>query len=179
MTLSGSYYTRACESDATKEAVGEEHQQRRKKKLRGVYVLANPVSGEETIKYPSDTADFFLRAFLLYTKEEQIEILNSEKKSIFPLADTLWIIDDKDFFPESIFYQKERNVFKIIRRRGKTEFRKNDFLQLYAVGVRNNDLIVSFLFNGNKEFYNCYFDLGSSSIKFFKSRFANNTMTRE
>jgi len=136
-----------------------------KKQLTGVSLLIDPIKDDTTIKYTVNNAA--IAKFKGYSKGHQIEILTCSDLSIFPLKNTVYILDTLGFFSEGIHLNAKGYSFKIVR--SIHELPSSRSMYLYKIGVRQNDLALSFGFFDNKFLKNYYFKLPSASLKISRS----------
>lgn len=137
-----------------------------RKKLTGVSIVTDPVSGNQTIKYLEAADNRAVEQFKKYSRQDQIAILNAEALPVFPLNDTILIVDTLRFFSEGISYAIDGYLFKVVR---KAKDRSGSFPYLYATGVRDNNLIFSFSFANSKLLSNYYFNLKAKSFSVYKT----------
>jgi hypothetical protein len=133
-------------------------------KLKGTHVLEDPVSGEQSISYGSDSK--MLDDFKTLPKNQQLDVLKAPDLPIFPIKDTLLILDQCNFFTNG-FHFKTGNVFFVTDDKiGKTKSQK--YLKLNLIGARDNSLILSFSTPQSKEFFNFHFGIKAGDISFIK-----------
>ena len=85
-------------------------------KLNGIYVLADPISGEEEIIYSENIDKKAKDDFKRFNKEEQIKIINSSTYPIL-LRDTLVIVDTlKIFSVGDVILNQQQSVISIVRK---------------------------------------------------------------
>jgi hypothetical protein len=148
-----------------------------KEKMIGTYLIADPISGENEIKYSANIDTKVKADFEKFSKEEQIKILSCNNYPIF-LKGTLIIVDTIGFFSEGNIYFNQRETVVIVRKHPKQT--SSNCMILFAVGTRHNNLIVTLNNkNENKQLYNYYFDLSNSNIKLQKSSIIDNKVSLE
>ena len=132
----------------------------------------SPETGIETIQYTSNVKNKVKIEFEKYSKEEQIKILLYSNNKIIELVDTLFIVDTTNFFSERQIINQDKSVIKVARNFDC----KNNLNQIFifAVGIRNNNLIVSMVNpKQNELIYNYYFDLKCLDIKINRTSVIN------
>jgi hypothetical protein len=138
-----------------------------KQKLTGFKVVEEPISGLKDIIYPPNAKSTSIDKFMKYNKEEKISILSSFYFPIFPITDTVFIIDSIKFFSEDDYFLKGKQCFVVKRIMNKKSL--SNYMILDAVGIRDNNLIISFSFMHSKEIVNYFFYLKPDNIKLFKT----------
>ena len=138
------------------------------KKLHGITELLDPITGKEVIKYPTNANDKVLLNFKKYSQEEQIEILRQDSLPIFPLKETVYIIDTLKFLPENLTFTYNKFHFEV---KTVNEVSKNrcSNVYVYAIGIREDNLIVCFSFANSNILSNYYFGLGHENLKIIKT----------
>lgn len=136
-----------------------------KKNIKGVSIVADPVSGSEDIVFDKKIDKKRIAEFNKYTKDEQFNILKSEVTPFFPLRDTVFIVDTLSFFSSEMIFAEGSHFFQVLRK-ARIPNSKVEFVSLFAAGVRENNLIVSLLYN--KYLSNFYFELGTPNFQLYK-----------
>lgn len=149
-----------------------------KQKLTGYVVITDPVNGTLEVKYPTNTDANILNTFSRYSKVEQVDILTNSYSSIFPLADTVLVVDTTKFFSEGATFSNGGKYFKVVRRGTKGK-RADKNIYLYAIGVRGNYLIVSVSFKSRNDLINYYFEISQKAITQVKTKELSSNSTVE
>lgn len=135
-----------------------------KKNLKGIFLLFDPITGEQEIKYSAEIDKKVKDSFVKFSIEDQINILSTNESLMMPLKDTLIIVDTLNFFSEGdiILNQEHYQFLKIIR----TKPNKTcvNYVYLYAIGIRNNILKIALANEENKYLFIYHFYLSSSKI---------------
>jgi|GEM_PF-4814795 len=137
-----------------------------KKQLKGTQFLIDPVRGDTLIRYTLPTPE--VRKFQSFSKARQVEILSATDLPIFPLKRRLYIVDTLNFFTGDNYANIGGYYFKVVR--SIAEAAPSDCLYLYKVGLRQNDLILSFSFSNSKSLNNYYFKIFPESVKLERSK---------
>lgn len=133
-----------------------------------ILVLEDPVTGEVIVKYTDTSDSKKMAALKSYSKDALMKIINGRSFPYLPLADTIYIIDSNNFFPDNYTFEKGGHMFKIERddyfyrhfdnlRKYKTTTRQfidlpnTRYLFLHEVRLCQNQINISFLFNNNKK----------------------------
>ena len=141
------------------------------KKMAGAMIVEDPITGKEVVSC-SGCDSIVQKRIRSYTLEQQIEILKTEDLPIFPLGDTIFIVDTINFFSECLESVVSNHVFQIVRKcKGKKSNRNDVFLK--AVGIRGNNLIISLSFYGSDLLDNYYMRLNGDDISLFKNLVAS------
>lgn len=148
-----------------------------KKKMKGISFVFDPVNGETEVRYSPEVGNETKESFSKFNKEEQIKILSTDTTPI-TLKDTLIIVDTLRFFPEGSFSFGQEQIVSIVRN---YPIRTCvNCMSLYAVGIRENSLIITLINKATgKYFYNFYFDLSGSVITLQKTSAINNKRLME
>lgn len=90
------------------------------KNLAGIAILVeDPITGEQDIVFEGDTTQDVVRNFRKLDRTGQLEILRNENLPVFPLKDSLFIIDTLKFFSAGLSYSSGKCFFKVIRQADK------------------------------------------------------------
>jgi hypothetical protein len=149
-----------------------------KRKLTGFVIVADPVNGRQVVKPASNATPATLEEFNRYSKDEQIEILGNNFAPIFPTADTVFVIDTLNFFSEGAIYAKDQYYFKV-KRKATSNKRTESCINLYAVGMRGNSIILSFSFKKSNELLNYYFNIKQDAVSLIKTSILSKTPSIE
>jgi len=95
------------------------------------------------------------------SKDELIEILKIGSAPFLPLSKSVIIIDTIGFFSENYNYNNSEYSFIISKVAKLESHTNNDVFYLYKSGCRNNELILSFLFQERKYILNCNYKVGN------------------
>jgi len=158
------------------EIIKNEENYRIKEKLQGVYIIFEPVSGKDEVII-SDTTNLKIRKYAGgLNKERLLSILKTEQFPIFPIKDTVCIIDTFDFFPYN-FSLKNDHFFKVISSKdenSESKLAKNkSYIYLRRIGVRDGKIVLAFSFENSDKIFCCYFSL-NGNISMFKSTVSEN-----
>lgn len=133
-----------------------------KESLAGSAVLIeDPVAGAQAIIFKGDTTKDVVRNFRKLDMAGQLKILTNESLPVFPLRDSLLIIDTLNFFEEGLHYRSGKCFFKVIRRADKRN-KEIPAVYLSALGYmpenkRKEDFYLCFAFSGHRLWSYCYF----------------------
>jgi hypothetical protein len=134
--------------------------------LEGVaFLVEDPVTGERDIMFRGDTTTDAARNFRKLNMAGQLEILMNKSLPVFPLTDSLLIIDTLKFFSAGLNYRSGRYFFKVIRRAD--ERNKNArVIYLSALGNlpanrRKEQFYLCFAFPGHRLWSYYYFTRGN------------------
>jgi hypothetical protein len=146
-------------------------------KFAGIVLTYDPIRGENKIQFSKTIDKKTKDEFEKFSQEEQIKILNC-KSSLYNLKDTLTIVDTSNFFSEGYYvFNQNKSVINIIRNKAIKEGINSIFL--FAVGIRNNNIIITLSGGKQNGLYNYYFDLSTSNIKIQKNSIIENKATLE
>lgn len=95
--------------------------------LEGTMLLEDPVTGKLTVFYGKEESEA-LKEFKRNDVSRQIEMLNTVELPIFPLKDTVYIIDTNFSFSD-LTYKTNRIVFKIEREWAKSKNVSNIYFE--------------------------------------------------
>lgn len=147
-----------------------------KDKMKGASLVVNPINAKYEIKYSNRIDDNVMADFSKFSKEEQLKILSCKPYPI-SLKDTLVLVDSINFFSEGNI-SSEQGVIVVIRKQHQKACTK--CMSLYAVGIRENYLIVT-LYNKkqSKQLYSYHFDISNSNVKLQKTSIVDKKVTLE
>jgi hypothetical protein len=148
-----------------------------KRKLAGFVIVEDPVSASQSLKYPPNVNAVTVEDFNKYSQKEQIAILSSSSLPIFPIVDTVIIVDTLKFFSEGEIFCSGKYCFAVKRKADKKATSK--CISIYAVGVRGNNLILSLSFKNSNELLNYYFSLKLEAVSLLKTLIVDKTPVAE
>jgi hypothetical protein len=141
-----------------------------KKRFKGIYLAEDPTTGKKYIKHLADVDKQVLADFKRIEKKEQISILETDSLPIFPLKDTILIIDSIGFFSSDLSLFHNNHFFKIVKNNNLMN-EHFSFLYLYKIGVKKNNIVLSLKFNPSPLYYNLFFTISPKTIKITKTTF--------
>ena len=80
-----------------------------------VFLVEDPVQGEQLIMYKEKNNRKIPGYFSRLDTPQQMALLRTERLPVFPLADTLLLVDTFRFFPEGWSYKVGKTLFKVVR----------------------------------------------------------------
>lgn len=138
-------------------------------RLKGVYLISNPIDGKEDVWIDPKEAHFVDEAFKKLSKSEKIGILKSSNYKL-NLTDTLFIIDSlKVFQLERHNFSGQKIIVEVRREVGQKEIRK--CIKLDNVQIRGNELIFWIVPLGQDLIYMLYyFDISNGQLNLTRSK---------
>lgn len=138
-------------------------------RLKGVYLVSNPIDGQEDVWIDPKEAHFVDEGFKKLSKSEKIGILKSSNYKL-NLTDTLFIIDSlKVLQVERHNFSGQKIIVEVRREVGQKEIRK--CIKLDNVQIRDNELIFWIVPLGQDLIYMLYyFDISNGNLKLTKSK---------
>ncbi len=145
-----------------------------KSRVMGVSLNEDPITGEKFINIPK-VANPSVDSFRQFKFEKQLEILQCDSLPIFPLHDTLYIIDSAKFLDDGISYSSRDHTFRTVQHDHKKYQNK---LFLRTLGIRDNCLIFVFSFKETTWNYLIYLDFRDDDLKITKTLLLDNSILR-
>lgn len=138
-------------------------------RLKGVYLISNPIDGKEDVWIDPREAHFVDEAFKKLSKSEKIRILKSSNYQL-NLTDTLFIVDSlKVFTLETHKFAGQKIIIDVVREVGQQEIRK--CIKLIHVQIKDNELIFGIVPLGQNLIYIMYyFDISSGHLKLTRTK---------
>lgn len=160
------YYTKQNEFYLLKQKVGD------------VVVVEDPINGDVyfNISDKNSIDKTYHAKFNKLNTAEKKQVINQYYPPIFPLKDTLVLIDTLGFFMDAHIVFNESYCLAAHREYFQS---KSPALILFAIGIRSNLLIVSFLSVSDRKIINHYFEIKDNKLKLVQVRSLNNDKVYE
>lgn len=138
-------------------------------RLKGVYLVSNPIDGREDVWIDPKEAHLVDEAFKKLSKSEKLSILKSSNYRL-NLTDTLFIIDSlKIFHLDKYSFSGQKIIVVVDQEVGQKEIRK--CIKMNSVHIKDNELIFAIVPLGQDLIYMLYyFDISNGNLKLTKSK---------
>ena len=138
-----------------------------KQELKDVFLLEDPGAGGLFIGARDTLEKGYIAFKRKYSKVQQIEILSSEALPIFPLKDTLIVVDTVKVLTDR-FYKHDGIVFSVVNSPIDTNTKglKTQIIYLYKVGFRDSSLLFAFTLKDIKKYLCFEFNLDTLPLAF-------------
>ena len=138
-----------------------------KDNFKDIFQAVDPITGETTLHYEEYIEKDLMLEFQKYSNEDQSKILNADTLSLISIEDTLFIVDTLNFFSSHLNILIDDNkTVKVIDYVPKA---RSNCLFLYKIGVRKDDIILSFLNYDNTLIHSFYFRIKESNFDLYRT----------